>query len=312
VWEATVITRHEITSREQWLELRRHDVTASEVGALLGVHPYKTIAALYADKLGMIKHDDTGPDAIRGVKLEPFVADQVRENNPTWDIQKSKYYFRDEEHHLGATPDYMVNAPEYSGLGPLEIKTVEQSKFDRLWKAEGDVVPEPWIILQVMLQIYLTQSDFGMVAVMPISGWAPLEVYVILIPRNDELIHKIIHASEDFWDRVRSHEPPPFDFERDEQTIKSLYPSARKGTKVDLSGDNEIKELLDNREYLKKELKQRRDYLDAIEANIRAKIGVCETAIVDGWNVELKNATRKSYTVAETTYRELRATRNKF
>src|SRR5262245_18769817 len=44
---AMTIERIPITSREQWLELRKPDVTASVVGALFAAHPYMTALKLY-------------------------------------------------------------------------------------------------------------------------------------------------------------------------------------------------------------------------------------------------------------------------
>ena len=47
-----IVERHEITSREAWLELRKQDVTASTIAALFNCHPYTTALRLYAEKRG--------------------------------------------------------------------------------------------------------------------------------------------------------------------------------------------------------------------------------------------------------------------
>ena len=43
-----------IESREQWLAMRRQDITASTAGALLGLHPYVTAYSLWAEKTGLV------------------------------------------------------------------------------------------------------------------------------------------------------------------------------------------------------------------------------------------------------------------
>ena len=107
----SAVDRIPITSREQWLELRKANVTASTVGALFGVHPWQTIAGLHAEKCGM---ELPGPDpesAVirRGNALETVVAAEVAKQQPEWRIRKNDLYLRDVHARIGATPDFWIN-----------------------------------------------------------------------------------------------------------------------------------------------------------------------------------------------------------
>ena len=96
------IERRAIVDREQWLDWRRQDVTASAIGALFRVHPYTTKLCLYAEKRGVEFPDEDNKVKRRGRWLEPAVAEAVRELRPDWTIEPPRCYLRDPELRLGA------------------------------------------------------------------------------------------------------------------------------------------------------------------------------------------------------------------
>src|SRR5262245_25117570 len=99
-----------ITNKAQWLEWRRQDVTASDIGAICGCNEYKTALAVWCEK----SHGETflewemrqESDVMRaGRYLEDAVIAYMREAHPTWQIIKPQLYYRAPEIRLGATPD---------------------------------------------------------------------------------------------------------------------------------------------------------------------------------------------------------------
>ena len=96
----------EITSREEWLEWRKQDVTASSIGALFDCHPYTTALKLYAEKRGTEFIVEDNRAMRRGRWLEPAVAKAVKEMRPEWTLISGHEYLRDPELGLGATPDF--------------------------------------------------------------------------------------------------------------------------------------------------------------------------------------------------------------
>ena len=56
--------------KETWLALRKQDVTASDAGALLGIHEFKTLLDLYGNKTGTLKEQPENDAMRRGKKLE--------------------------------------------------------------------------------------------------------------------------------------------------------------------------------------------------------------------------------------------------
>ena len=89
-----------ITSREEWLEKRKQDITASTAGALLGLHPYCTPLQLYLDKTGIAPMDNRDNPAMRrGRLLEPVAMRIVQEEHPDWRVEAPGLYFRDPDKH---------------------------------------------------------------------------------------------------------------------------------------------------------------------------------------------------------------------
>ena len=91
------IESHKPASHEEWLALRRQDITASVAGALLGVHPKSSPFQLWAEKTGLVPEtdDEETPAMKRGRRLEPVVIQIIREEHPTWGIKANPLYYRD-------------------------------------------------------------------------------------------------------------------------------------------------------------------------------------------------------------------------
>jgi predicted phage-related endonuclease len=311
-----MITKFPIGDRQQWLGLRRNDVTGSEVGALFGVHRYLTPAKLYALKSGNMPEDDIGGGPVtRGVRLESFVASQVAIANPNWSIAKNDGYYRDVENRIGGTPDYFIRSVSIDGSqqisndGILEVKTVGRSDFLRVWKGgdpEGEIIPEPWQLMQAMTYMYLTGAAFAKVAVLPVGEWEPMDVHVIDVPRRDDTIAAIIGKINEFWNDVDEGIMPDFDFEKDIDVIKSIYANVRPGSYINYRGDNEFREMLQWHQKYADEEKFAKERKEVIAANIRARMGEYESATTDGWDVTLKEQTRKEHITKASTFRVLR------
>ncbi len=178
---------HEITSHPEWLAMRRQDVTASVVGALLGVHEYQTRYGLFALKHGDIEEDieTTGP-MMRGVLLEPVALKLLQIEKPDWKLEWngtpgiiSGRYYRDPDRRLGATPDCFATDPD-RGRGIVQIKTTIAPTFRKSWfqqdhGGEDDdgsppvAAPPLWVATQAILEANLTGVQWANVAVLVVG-----------------------------------------------------------------------------------------------------------------------------------------------
>jgi predicted phage-related endonuclease len=303
-----MITRIPITSRDQWLGLRRADVSASQVAALFGLHPYLTVFGLNAEKSGveMPAPDSEASVIRRGNALEQVVADEVKRQRPDWDIVKATFYVRDTEARIGATPDFIVSSGGRRGV--LQVKTVGSSKFRREWRNGSDEIAPPfWIMLQNATECML-DAEFGAIAALVIGEYQ-FDTHVVLIERRRSAEDRIRRAVRAFW---RAHDAgiePQADYGRDGDFIALLYPTATPGKIVDLRTNDRISRLLERHELEAILLKEAKARKDAVDAEIRHLMADAEFGIVDGWKLSLKTTCRAETTQPATQFRTLRATR---
>lgn len=307
------VERIPITSRDEWLKLRRGDVTASQIGGLFGAHKYWTPARVYADKLGLPLPGGNPMSAVirRGNVLEPIVAGMVQEMHPEWIILKATEYLRDPELQVGATPDYWLEVPG-RGRGPLECKTVGSGVFAAEWFEAEDGARQPplWITLQLATQMMLSDASFGFIAALVVGEYV-FDLHIVEVERQAYADERLRDGARDFWAAIAEGRVPALDPQRDRDLVRLMFPAAVPGKIVDLTGDNMILELLDTREAAISDAKDAEERRKAAEVQILEKIADAETAIVPGWRVTNKTQHRREVIQKESTYRVLRASRER-
>lgn len=280
------IERHAITSREQWLDLRRRDITASVIGALAGAHPYVSARKLYLAHSGLDFPEEENDAMRRGRIMEPAVAAAVSEQRTDWSLQKNEHYYRDPAIRLGATPDYLIHG-DPRGLGVLQIKTTEATVYARDWNG-GSKIPL-YIELQTLVECMLTEAVFGEVAVM-VTPSRKLSVTILPVPRLAGAERKIIAKVEQFWADVAAGREPDLDYGKDAELIKLITPrDPVAGVAVDFTGDNETPVLLAQREEIMARLNEYQARKDAIDAELKFKMRDGDHSIgLDDWNIKYR------------------------
>ena len=300
-----------ITSREQWLLLRRDDVTASQIGALFGddCHPYRTIASLHAEKSGI---DIPGPDPDnevieRGTELEPFVAAKVAKLRPEWAVTKADHYLRDPDARIGCTPDYYIDGPR--GRGVLQCKTVGSGVFRAKWGERDAPRPPLWITLQLATEMMLAGCEYGAVGALVVGDYS-WRLHIIEVERVEWAEVRLRDTVAAFWAAIAAGTPPQINPARDADLVRLLYPEVRKDSIIDLSADNRVRELLEDREAAAEIIKTAEAQKKAAETELLDKIADHEVALVPGWRVRLQTIKRKEFIQRATSYSRLYVTRD--
>jgi predicted phage-related endonuclease len=284
------VERLTFKDRDEWLALRKTDVTASTVAALFGLHPYETALGLYAAKTGVAMPDIDSKVLRRGRLLEGAVAEAVREERPNWSVTKANEYLRDPKIRLGATPDFYIYDAD-NRRGVLQTKTVAPNAFRSSWTEE---TPPTWIALQTATEMLLDDADFGVIAALVVDGWN-FDLHIYDVPRNAGAEVRIRDAVAKFWDDVAAGVPPKTDHARDDRLLQIIYPRQVPGKEIDLRGDNHVLTLLDEREAAMEKIKTAEAIKTAAETELREKIGDAEIAIVRGWRISLKEVVVKEH-----------------
>jgi predicted phage-related endonuclease len=295
------------TSREQWLALRKeaNDVTASTIGALFNCHPYATPLRIYAEKRGTEFVNEDNLAMRRGRWMEPAVAKAVEELMPQWRLELAKEYLRAPHLKLGCTPDFYVHG-DPRGKGILQAKTVAPSVYAREWN-DGAEAPL-WIVLQAVTEAMLANADFIVIAALLVDAHS-MECSIHQLERNPAAEAKIVKAVETFWQNVDLGIEPDPDFAKDADTIKAMWRSEEPTNEVDLSGNNRIPALLEQRSILKEQIKANEATLEAIDAEIKYEMKDAAVATgISGWRITYKTSHVKEYVVKARDQRVLRVT----
>ncbi|MCR6673286.1 YqaJ viral recombinase family protein [Devosia ginsengisoli] len=297
------------SNRAEWLRARGFDVTASQVGALFGAHEYTTLYGLWAAKTGRVSRDDEETPAIqRGRLLEPVAVQLLREQYPKWRIDHNaaeNIYFRDPDARLGGTPDVLVTAKD-RGKGVVQIKSVEASVFRKKWIDEdGNVEPPLWIALQASLEAYLTGSVWAAVA--PLVIGYGVDMPLVEVPLVDGVVDAMKAKAAEFWQMVAEGREPPPDFARDGALIERIYGYGDPEHEIDLSADNRIPELIEERQEHANSVRGISARIDEIDTEIKAKLGAAHVAhLGEGRRITWKPQKRDGFFVEPTTIRPLR------
>jgi predicted phage-related endonuclease len=308
-----MIERIPASDLASWLALRSLDVTASSAAALLNVHPFMSAYELWALKSGRISEDaEMTPAMERGQLLEPVAVTLLRRERPGWDIRHNtlprQVYYRDASVRLGATPDIIAMDPE-RGIGVVQVKTVEPSIFRQKWHDEnGDLQPPIWIVIQAIIEAKLTGSSWAAVA--PLVVGFGVEMPIIDVPIHDGVYERIAGEVKAFWQRIADGIEPDPDYTRDDALLSRLGRGTN-GEQIDLSADNMMPGLLEERAELKGRIKVDTDRCKEIEGEIVAKIGPHESAFVPGWKIARPVISRKGYSVEPTQFRQLKISQSK-
>ncbi len=290
-------------SREEWLSLRKPTIGASEVAAVLGVHPYTTPFELWTRKSRGVVIDDN-KYMRRGRILEPIAIDLLREERPDWIVKENPIpggeFYRDLDEGISCTPDAFVrdswrpfmeneNRP---GLGICQIKTIDPHVFRQDWTIDGDICLPPYVAIQAMQEAHLTGATWCCVAAL--VGF-DLDLHIIGVPIHAGVIARIKRAVPDFLRRVRENDPPPPDYGRDGETIKALYSDDDDST-IDLSGNERVLQLVARRLAMKEimgaatEAEKERETIDN---ELRMMLGNATRAtLTDGRILEAKTVWR--------------------
>jgi hypothetical protein len=309
------IERIPISSRDQWLALRLHDITASDVPAVCGEGMFGSAGKVWALKKGLIPPTEETDAMRRGRWGEAAVVEALADEHSDWEIRRAKIYLRDPAARLGATPDCAAIDPARPGLGIIQCKVVSRNAFEAHWlEDENDdphdihapAKPPLGYQLQTLTEAMLANADWADVAALVVDQWRwTLRLFPVARHVGAETMIRDRVAA--FWrDYLDPSVLPPIDPARDEELVKKLYPRDD-GTTIDLTGDNMAPGLVDQLAVVKETIKVAEKSKKQIETEIKGKLGAHTFGqLADGRIISWKLQQRAGFTVDPTEYRVLR------
>lgn len=202
----------------KWLSVRNDGIGGSDIGAIMGINPWKSAYALWAEKTGQVEAEDLSDKEFVywGTTLEQVVANRFCELTDK-KVRKCGTLADEEYPFLHANVDRLIIG-ENAGL---ECKTANGFK-SKEWA--DDNMPDSYY-LQVQFYMMVTGCDKWYVACL-IGGnhfvWKE-------VPRNEEQIKAIREAAIKFWtENVEKKVAPVVDgSDATTELINEKYPSSK-------------------------------------------------------------------------------------
>lgn len=176
---------------QEWHELRKRHIGASDAGIILGISPWKTKYQLFEEKLGITYSCETN-NLQKYNDMEPAAREHFK--NLMGIEVKPKVMFHPKIKYMMASLDGLSE----DGKTALEIKCGEAT-----YKlAVAGKVPEHY---NAQMQHQMAVLGLKSMFYFCFDGSTGI---MLEIERNDDMIELIYREEQDFWNRVQNFDPP--------------------------------------------------------------------------------------------------------
>lgn len=265
-------------THDEWLKARMSGIGGSDAAAIIGLNPWATPYAVWADKTGRIPPKEDNEIMRQGRDLEQYVADRWMEETGKKCRRRTKILSNPDYPFALANVDRWVNG-ENAGL---ECKT---TSIMNLKKFKGGEFPETYYC-QCVHYMAVTGAVRWYLGVLVLSQG----FHTFVIERDEDEIKALMDAERDFWKYVESDTPPPVDgLDPTTDAINTIYDKTN-GVAIDLFGaESTIQQYLQ----LKAQIKDLEAEKTRLEQSIKEELKDFETGrcgrYVVNWKGRQKN-----------------------
>jgi putative phage-type endonuclease len=199
---------------DEWHAARRGRITGTDIGAILGVSPFKSTYTLWAEKRGLISdHIEPSLPMRIGTLFEPAIRQLFAEQNWQLKVHETGTWLHNIQNYL-ANPDGLIEYPDGT-LGILEIKHTSQ-----YWSE----LPRAYFE-QVHWYMALLGCETAVVAA--VTGGRYTEFHVSF---DSEHHSEVLRRVMTFEDMVKDNTPPDWDGSTSTyETVRTLSPGLTDG-----------------------------------------------------------------------------------
>lgn len=211
-----MIREFEFKDHEEWLSIRSKYIGGSDAGAVIGLNPYKSRYALWAEKTGKVPGFEGNITTKVGSYLEDLVAKMFEEETGKKVRRKNRTMVNDLYPYSCANIDRAVCGEN----ALLEIKTTNSIPImKQLRKSE---FPEAYYA-QVVHYLAVTGLEKAYLAVL--INCREFKVYEL--ERDQDEIDALMAAEKEFWTYVETNTPPALDgMDSTGETLLKMYPES--------------------------------------------------------------------------------------
>lgn len=265
---------------EEWLEMRRKSIGGSDAAAVVGLNPFSSPYALWAEKSGKVPGFSGNLATEVGTYMEDFVArkfaaesgKKVRRCNNI--IYNPEYPFA----HVNIDRDVVG---EDAGL---ECKTTDSMNMKKFKNGE---YPANYYC-QCVHSMAITGASRWYLAVLIGNK----EFKWFTIERDEAEIEALMTAEADFWELVKANTPPAVDgTAATTEAVKTIY-ADNDDRNVDLFGHSaDLQQFM----ALGQQIKELEAMRDEVANRVKVSMGEAGGGECDGFRVSWKTQTRRTF-----------------
>ncbi len=203
---------------------RSKGIGGTDIGAIVGVNPWKGPMDVYLEKCGLVDPQDDNEAMFWGRELEePVLRRYAKETG--YSLSKTPPLIHHDYYWYVGSPDALITIslekPIPDGLGIVDAKTT--GRRDDYGEPGTDEVPDV-VACQLAWYMGLTDAQWADVAVLFLSPRRQFAIYHL--KRNQEIIDNLIDAGRDFWfNHIVTKIPPALDnSEATKRYLSITYP----------------------------------------------------------------------------------------
>jgi len=205
-----------IVNLRGWLAERKKSIGGSEASAIVGLNPWLTPYALWADKTGRMQDKPDNEAMRQGRDLEQYVAERFMEASGKKVRRKTQMLRNPDYPFAHANIDRWI-VGENAGL---ECKTTSMMNLKQFRNGE---FPETYYC-QCVHYMAITGAEKWYLAVLILNQG--FNCFTIVRDQNE--IDALMEAEKDFWKYVETDTPPPLDGSSvTTDAINRIYPNSR-------------------------------------------------------------------------------------
>jgi putative phage-type endonuclease len=237
---------------------RKGFIGASDVPVILGLSPWKTPLALYAEKCGIIEPDETSEAMYWGTKKEQIIAERFSEDHKVKLIAWKKRYVHKEIPFFSCELDRIIVGEDKI----VECKSVSEY-MAKYWKGGENELP-PYVIAQVNSQMGLSGRHEAWVACLIGSSQ-----YVEKLVKFDAELYAITEQKvNEFWNCIQTQTPPPASA-GDAETLLQINPKSDE----QIQDVQEMETAIARRQELSGQIDNLKEEKELIEVKLKEIIG---------------------------------------
>ena len=265
------------TSIDEWLAYRRKGITGTDIGALLGVSPFKSAFGVYADKIYGDRIDETEAMRLGNFMEEPIVRYWQQQHKG----RKIKKVNAVLQH---ASTDIALGDIDRLIMKPQEVLEAKLVGGYKLGDWEDGKVP-PHYEAQVMWYLYVTGLDVAHFAAL-IGGTQFVERTV---ERNDKIIEAMVEVADNFWrNHIEKNQAPALDgMDKTSDMLQRLFNKPQKVI-VDIP---DAAPWITQYEQAKEEEKEAKRKKQEAQNNIQYSLKDAESGVCNNYQLNWKSVT---------------------